>query len=207
MDKNKKAVEIYDYIAEKYAKKFDAVVSDEELRFLNTFLSHLKPGSYIVDLGCGTGFSAGCFVDKGMKVRGIDLSSNMVSIARRNYPKIHFSVADMRKFVPKEKVDSVWAGYSLFHFEKIHLKKTLERIKTYLHPQGMLGIVMQEGNGEVEVAEPFIPNEKIYIHLYTRGELTDLLQQHGFEMVDWSIKEAADYEFSYDKILLIARLK
>ena len=77
MDKNKKAIEIYDYIAEEYAKRFDAIVSDEDLKFLNIFLSHLKPGSHIVDLGCGTGFSSGYFAKKGMKTQGVDLSSNI----------------------------------------------------------------------------------------------------------------------------------
>ena len=38
MDKNKKAIEIYDYIAEEYAKRFDAIVSDEDLKFLNIFI-------------------------------------------------------------------------------------------------------------------------------------------------------------------------
>ncbi len=207
MDKNKKAVEIYDHIAEEYAKKFDVIDSDKALRFLNIFLSHLKSGSHIVDLGCGTGFSAGYFVKKGMKAQGVDLSSGMIAIAKKNYPEIHFSVADMREFVPEEKADAVWAGYSLFHFEQVSLEKTLERIKTYLQSQGILGIVMQEGNGEVELTEPFMPSEKIYIRLYTQQELASILQQYGFEIVDQGVKKAADYEFPYDKILLIAKLK
>lgn len=207
MDKNKKAVEIYDHIAEEYAKKFDVIDSDKALQFLNIFLSHLKPGTHIVDLGCGTGFSAGYFAKKGMKAQGVDLSSGMISIARKNYPEIHFSVADMREFAPEEKADAVWAGYSLFHFEQVHLEKTLERIKTYLRPHGILGIVMQGGSGEVEMTEPFMPSEKIYIHLYAEQELTSILEQHGFEIVDQNVKKAADYEFPYDKILLIAKLK
>ncbi|KKU90930.1 MAG: Methyltransferase type 11 [Candidatus Jorgensenbacteria bacterium GW2011_GWA1_48_11] len=207
MDKNKKAIEIYDYIAEEYAKRFDAIVSDEDLKFLNIFLSHLKPGSHIVDLGCGTGFSSGYFAKKGMKTQGVDLSSNMISIAKRNYSEINFSIADMREFMPEEKVDAVWAGYSLFHFEKIHLEKTLESIKSYLRPQGILGIVMQGGNGEVEITEPFMPSEKIYIRLYTQEELIKLLQQYGFEIIDQNVKKAADYEFPYDKILLIAKFQ
>ena len=109
--------------------------------------------------------------------------------------------------MPEEKVDAVWAGYSLFHFEKIHLEKTLESIKSYLRPQGILGIVMQGGNGEVEITEPFMPSEKIYIRLYTQEELIKLLQQYGFEIIDQNVKKAADYEFPYDKILLIAKFQ
>ena len=39
-DKNKKAIEVYDIIAEDYAKKFDPIESDDDLIFPNTFLSH-----------------------------------------------------------------------------------------------------------------------------------------------------------------------
>lgn len=206
-DKNKKAIEVYDAIAEDYAKKFDPIESDDDLVFPNTFLNHLSSGMHIVDLGCGTGFSAGYFLKRGMKVEGIDLSLSMIKIAKRNYPDIKFSVYDMRYFKPNVFVDAVWAGYSLFHFEQIYFENTLEKIKEYLKPSGILGLVMQEGKGEIEPNEPFLPREKIYIHLYTEGELKYILEKHGFEIIEQKIKKPAIYEFSYSKILLIARLK
>jgi len=206
-DKNKKAIEVYDIIAEDYAKKFDPIESDDDLRFPNAFLSHLKPGMSVVDLGCGTGFSAGYFVKNGMKVEGVDLSSGMIEIAKRNYPDIKFFVADMRQFTPEKLVDAVWAGYSLFHFEQEHFENTIEKIKTYLKPGGIFGLVMQEGHGEIEPDEPFLPEKKICIHLYTEEELKIILEKHGFEVVDKNIKKAASYEFAHDKILLITKLK
>ena len=65
-DKNKKAVGIYDLIAEEYSRNFDSIDSPGDLVFLNAFLRYLKPDSHIVDIGCGTGFSAGYFAKKGM---------------------------------------------------------------------------------------------------------------------------------------------
>jgi len=206
-DKNKKAVEIYDLIAEDYAKRFDPVESDDDLIFPNTFLSHLKPGMSIVDLGCGTGFSAGYFAKKGMNAEGVDLSASMIAIAKRNYPNIKFSIADMRKFAPDKPVDAVWAGYSLFHFEQEHFENTIDKIKTYLKPDGIFGLVMQEGSGEIEPNEPFMPEKHIYIRLYTEKELNTILEKHGFEVVEKKIKKAEDYEFNHDKILMIAKLK
>ncbi len=63
-DKNKKAVKVYDKIAEEYSRNFDRIDSESDLIFLNTFLSYLQPDSYVVDIGCGTGFSAGYFAKK-----------------------------------------------------------------------------------------------------------------------------------------------
>jgi predicted TPR repeat methyltransferase len=205
-DKNKKAVEIYDKIAEEYSKNFDCINSEDDLVFLNTFLSHLQPNSHIVDIGCGTGFSAGYFVNKGMKVEGSDLSSSMIAIAKRNYPEIIFSVADMRKFSPKEKADAVWAGYSLFHFEQKDFEKTIKQIRTYLKPEGIFGLVMQEGEGELERDEPFLPEEKIYLHLYTEDQLRSILEKYGFNVIEQKRKTPLHpNEFPYNKLLLIAK--
>jgi len=206
-DKNKNAIEVYDLIAEDYAKTFDPIESDDDLIFPNIFLSHLKIGSKIVDLGCGTGFSAGYFVKNGMNAIGVDLSKSMIAIAERNYPSIHFFVEDVRQFSLNSNVDAVWAGYSLFHFEQEHFEATLDKIKTYLKPGGVLGLVMQEGSGEIERDTQFLASKRIYIHLYTETDLNKILERHGFEVIEKKIKKAESFEFPYSKILLIAKLK
>ena len=205
-DKNRKAVEIYDRIAEEYSRNFDSIDSPGDLVFLNAFLRYLKPDSHIVDIGCGTGFSAGYFAKKGMRAEGCDLSSGMIAIARRNYPKTPFSLADMREFTPKEKADGVWAGYCLFHFEQEDFEKAIKRVKTYLKPGGVFGLVMQEGEGELERDEPFLPGEKIYLRLYTEEQLKSILEKHGFEIVEQRRKTPLyGNEFPYNKLLLIAK--
>lgn len=206
-DKNKNAIEIYNLIAKDYAAKFDPIESEDDLKFDNIFLSHLKLGSKILDLGCGTGFSTQYFVDKGMKAQGIDLSKSMIDIAKKNYPKLPFSMADMRVFKPSETMDAVWAGYSLFHFEQRYLEKTIKNIKTYLRPYGIFGLVIQGGSGEIEPQEPFLPEKNIYIHLYAKEDMIEILNRYGFEVIDSSIKKALEFEFPYDKILLVTRLK
>lgn len=204
--KNHRVVQIYDRIAEEYARRYDPIESEEDLVFLDTFLSHLKPGHHVLDIGCGTGFSAGYFVMKGMIVAGIDLSQNMIAIAKRNYPRIPFFIADLRRYVPEERVDAVWAGYCLFHLEKHDFEQTLRHIRRYLKPGGVFGLVMQEGEGELEVDEPLLPAEKNYIHLYTAEQLARLLENYGFDIVEIKTKPPMyEMEFAFNKVLLIAK--
>lgn len=203
--RNKHAIKIYDQIAEEYSKAYDTVDDENSLLFLNTFLAHFKPNASIIDLGCGTGFSADYFTKNGMRVEATDLSSGMIAIAKKNYPHIDFSVADMREFHPKEKADGVWAGYSLFHFDQQDFEKTVKRIKTFLKPGGIFGLVMQEGEGELERDEPFLPEEKIYLHLYTEVQLKTILGKYGFEIIEHKRKiPQHPKEFPYNKLLLIA---
>jgi len=205
-DENKHAVEIYNAIAEDYAKKYDPIDGEDDLVFLNAFLAHLEQKLFAVDIGCGTGFSSGYFAKEGMEVEGSDLSSNMIAIAKRNYPALFFSVADMRKFAPHKTADAVWAGYSMFHFSQDNFEETINTIKTYLKPGGIFGLVMQEGEGEVEIPEPFLPSQKIYIHLYTESELHTILEKYGFEVVERRRKTAKyPSEFSFNKLLFITK--
>ncbi len=205
-EKNKKAVEIYNKIAQDYAANYDSIDSEEDLVFLKTFISYLTPKAHIVDIGCGTGFSAGWFFNQGFDAEGSDLSSTMIDIAERNYPNLSFVIADMRVFVPKHQADAVWAGYSMFHFDQNDFEKTIVNIKTYLKDGGIFGLVMQEGQGEVNMPEPFLPEETIYIKLYSESELTNILTKHGFKVLEVKRKKAQHpNEFSYNKILLIAQ--
>lgn len=108
----------------------------------------------------------------------------MIAIAKRNYPEIDFSIADMREFKPKVNADAVWAGYSLFHFEQTDLEKTIKQVKTCLQPTGVIELVMREGMGECEMDKPFLPGEKIYAHLYSEKQLRFVVAKLGFTVID-----------------------
>lgn len=141
-----------------------------------------------------------------MSAEGVDLSSSMIEIAKRNYPAISFVNVDMRQFEPKEKVDAVWAGYSLFHLEQKDFENTLSKIKNYLRPGGIFGLVMQEGEGELDADEPLLPGEKTYVHLYTEKQLSELLTDKGFEVIEIKRKKPMyEMEFPYNKLLMIVK--
>lgn len=204
--RNEHAIKIYDQIAEEYSRRYDPIESEEDLVFLNAFLRHIAPNSHLLDVGCGTGYSTGYFVKNGMVAEGIDLSSSMIEIARRNYPKLQFTVADMRIYQPKDMVDAVWAGYCLFHLEQEDFENTIKKIRGYLKPRGIFGLVMQEGEGELDADEALLPGEKIYINLHSEEEMKETLKKNGFEIIDIQRKSPKyEMEFPYNKLLFIAK--
>ena len=206
-NRNKSAVKIYDSVALDYVKNFSEM-STEELEFRNAFLKRLKRGAHIVDLGCGAGDASNYFVEHGMESEGVDLSKAMIGIAKENYPDIHFTIADIRKFMPTQKANAVWASYSLFHFEQSEFEKTLLQIKKYLKNEGLFALIVQEGEGEVEVAEPLRPEEKIFIRLYTEKELKAILSKHDFEVLDIKRKlPNSEKEYPFNKLMLLSILK
>ncbi len=143
-----------------------------------------------------------------MVVEGVDLSVEMIKIAKSKYPKVRFKQMDMRKMNYKQNsFDGVWAGYSLFHINKKDFFSVIRKIRLILKPDGILGLVMQEGKGEVEMEEPLLPEEKTYLWLYSRSELRDILKKNRFKVLDYSFKKPKlKGEFPYRKLLFVAKV-
>ena len=61
-------------------------------------LVDVKPGSSVLDLGCGNGVLTHDFSNRGMHVIGIDRSPEFVATARKSYPDLTFIEADATNF-------------------------------------------------------------------------------------------------------------
>jgi 2-polyprenyl-3-methyl-5-hydroxy-6-metoxy-1,4-benzoquinol methylase len=60
---------------------------------LNSLLPDLKPGARVLDIGCGNGYLAGQFLERGCRVVGIDPSESGIRVAREAHPRGRFEVA------------------------------------------------------------------------------------------------------------------
>ncbi len=52
----------------------------------------LAPGTRVLDVGCGNGFTCGEFLKRGCEVTGLDLSLQGIELARKTYPNGRFEV-------------------------------------------------------------------------------------------------------------------
>ena len=67
-------------------------------------------GSRVVDLGCGNGTLTKKLAGRGYTVTGIDASSDMLDLARREHPDLTFLEGDALSFTLKEKADAIFSG-------------------------------------------------------------------------------------------------
>lgn len=56
------------------------------------FAGPIGPGTRLLDVGCGSGYTCGEFKKRGCDVVGVDLSESGVGIARRAYPDCRFEI-------------------------------------------------------------------------------------------------------------------
>ncbi len=74
---------------------------------------YMKAGSYVLDVGCGTGRTTSYIFENGCKVIGVDLSEPLIKKAKEMYPKIDFEVMDAAKLrFPSETFDTVFFSFN-----------------------------------------------------------------------------------------------
>jgi SAM-dependent methyltransferase len=61
-------------------------------------LRHLPPGAELLDLCCGSGQITEALSARGFAMTGIDISAEMIDLARRNAPSCRFLLGDARSF-------------------------------------------------------------------------------------------------------------
>src|SRR5260370_378936 len=96
---------LYNQLSEVYEAMYQTFINyDDEFSFYSSMLKKYNC-SNLLEIGCGTGNLAGKFIQQGFIYTGIDLSEEMLTIARSKYPGACFLKADMRNFLIETKKD------------------------------------------------------------------------------------------------------
>ena len=108
------------------------------------FQTHGKKPKTIVDLACGTGGVTNLLAAGGYQVTGVDISEDMLYVARekarRSGLQVSYVCQDMSKLTLHRPVDAVLCMCDGFNYilTEEKLKQTLERVHRYLNPGGIL---------------------------------------------------------------------
>lgn len=141
-----------EYIIEKNKQVYDEIArhfSDtrsflwEDLVILRDFV---KPGYKILDIGCGNGRLYQLFEGKSsddINFFGIDISQNLVNLAKEQYPHGEFMVADMRKLPFGDGYFDVIFSLVAFHHlpDRDSQMKSLQEMKRVLKPGGQVVLI------------------------------------------------------------------
>lgn len=112
-----------------------------ETKFFTNLINKNKKskGNRLLDVACGTG-SHIFYFKKNFKTEGVDLSKNLIKIAKEKNPTIRFKVTDMLKLEPKQRYDIITLLFSSIAYLKDgnDIIKTLKNFDKILEKGGIL---------------------------------------------------------------------
>ncbi|MCX6739157.1 MAG: class I SAM-dependent methyltransferase [Candidatus Parcubacteria bacterium] len=101
-----------------------------------------KKGMKILDLACGQGFFSEAFVREGVEVIGVDISSNLIKMAKERVRGAKFFVASAEKisFIPDHSIDVVLVTLAIQNIQNI--SAVFCEVKRVLSPKGKMFLVL-----------------------------------------------------------------
>lgn len=140
----------YDIVAADYA----SMLSDEltskpyDRAVLSLFAELVRDSSApVVDIGCGPGRIAAHLHGLGVDVFGIDLSPEMVAVARRAFGHLRFDVGSMLELkIAASSVSGVIAWYSIIHTPPTRLGQVFAEFHRIVQRGGVVLLAFQVGD-------------------------------------------------------------
>ncbi|MGD9128925.1 MAG: class I SAM-dependent methyltransferase [Candidatus Woesebacteria bacterium] len=191
--KNLKAtINWYDEHADDYSTKVKSKINLDEIKQL---LNYLPKNAKVLDAGCAAGRDSKVLKDLGCEVTGIDLSKELLKIAKKENPGIKFVKADFLDLPFKDKsFDGIWASSSLVHLEiKEQFKKALKEFKRVLKKEGILYFSVQSRVGEKKAGwvKDAHSKEGRFFQFFNMAVLRKIVEELNFEIVKFFIRKSS----------------
>lgn len=141
----------YDTDASGYAEKVGGLLDGNPyLRASLALFADLvreSGGGPVADVGCGPGHVTRRLNDLGVDAFGIDLSPEMIAIARRDHPDLRFEVGTMTDLdLPDHSVAAVLAFWSVIHIPDHAVPEVFAQFRRVLRPGGPLLVGFHVGD-------------------------------------------------------------
>lgn len=147
-------------------------------------LVHDAGGGPVADVGCGPGYVTDHLHQAGVDAFGIDLSPEMIAIARRDYPHLRFEVGTMTDLdLEDASVTGIVAFWSVIHVPDDAVRGVFEEFRRVLRPRGSLLVGFHVGDETQHTSEGYTGRPiSVDSHHRRPGTVTGWLRDAGFSI-------------------------
>lgn len=178
----------FDKIAERYDKWYETslgrYVDTTEKELIFSLLESKK--GLALDLGCGTGNYTFELKNRGFEVVGLDISKEMLRIAKNKMPEILFVRGDAYLLPFKDNTFDLVLSVTMFEFIK-KPENVLKEIYRILKPEGEIVIGTMNAKSLwflfKRLKSIFKETAYRYARFYTVSELKNLLEKENFRKI------------------------
>jgi len=190
------------------AEKYDNAKYSKINPAFQFFCTELPEQGSILDIGSGTGLPfAKLFLKKGFNYLGIDLSSQMIKIAKKNVPLANFKEISMTDLNLTEEFDGVFSHYTMLLLTPDMFKDVARRIVKSLKSKGFLYLSLNEPLvKKVDLDEDVIceiMGERMYSRAYTEEEILDIFTVLGLKKLQIYRETQNSEEFGTECMIAI----
>lgn len=188
----------YDLVAEHYANEFFAELDRKpfDRQLLDNFAEDVRSSGVVCELGCGPGQVARYLKDRGVDMRGVDLSLEMVRVAGDLNPDIPFAPGDMLALqLPDNSLAAFVLFYSIIHIQREQVTSAFKEMSRVLTPGGKVFLAFHGGDDELHRDEWYGQPVSIDFRLFQPEEMSGYLEAAGFREI--KIIERDPYEFEH----------
>ena len=117
---------------------------DEELirsdEVINKILDNggIEKGARVLDVACGTGVLFPDYIKRGALVTAVDISPEMVKIARSKFPEINIICGDVEEIAFSEEIDAIMIYNAFPHFPEP--ERLIKNLSALLRKGGRLSV-------------------------------------------------------------------
>ena len=195
MQQQKDVIDCYDKTANKYSDKFINELQHKHFDSILLWafaLENAGKGS-VIDLGCGPGQTTKFLFDSGITdITGVDISHNMIAVAKSNNPALNFEVADMLHLnFPDKYFAAAIAFYSIVHFDPDQIRTAFKEIRRVLKDKGQFLFSFHVGNDIIQLDNFLEEKVNIDFYFFAIDTIKSIVLEAGFEIID--VLERAPY--------------
>lgn len=189
----------YDTVAADYAELLRTELSDKPLdrALLATFAELVQDAGNgpVADLGCGPGRVTAHLDSLGLSTFGVDLSPEMVSVARHDHPALQFEEGSMTALDLGDGVlGGIVAWYSIIHTPPEQLPTVFAEFHRSLRPGGHLLLAFQIGEERVRLKQAYGHSVSYDVYRLQPARIAELLRDAGLVVHTQVLREPTTSE-------------
>lgn len=185
MDHSEHAASVFNKYAVSYEERFMDVSMYS--KSLDCLINNLAPTQLkVLDVACGPANISKYLLDRNsaIEIAGIDLSENMISLAKKNIPTGNFQLKDARDILSLNlKYDLIISGFCFPYLTKIEVIQFISDASKCLNAGGYLYLSTMEKPYSTSGLQKGSKGDEIMMHFHEEEYLSATMNANGFSTI------------------------